>query len=407
MRSYVPELVALAGEVLWKKRTSHLRSFGQSPYLARIASDYHWVELQLDDELGRRMEDADPGVAFDPISSRALRFVQTIVEVHKSLPSTGQRQLEGRIRDAMQAETGFAALYQEMEIAAVLINQGFDVQFPDLENTDRADLAFQYAGIGGAIECKALSADAGRKIHRKHFYRFMEAISNEVLNRASTPGIDEVILVTLKDRLPSNVQENTALVQAAKEMLQSNRSSHMDGQEFEIVRKSYSTLFDGLPPMSEKEFYAEVREKIGPNCHVAGGKTERGGCLVVVRSERQDDHSKPQLEAMKEAAEQLPTNKPGFVALQFNEISSADLALPHLRERCALLCGYLYHETPAEHVAGVYISAFGATSVAVDADAYPAIVIWNPRCTYDCSFLPFRTGVSDSEFARLVNQEHR
>src|SRR5271157_1330944 len=116
LRSYVPELVKLAGAELWKKRATHLRSFGRSPYLARIASDYHWVELQLDEELAKRQEPVPAKIAADPIAARALRFAQGIVEVYRSLPPVGQRQLVGRIRDALQAETGFAALYQEMEI---------------------------------------------------------------------------------------------------------------------------------------------------------------------------------------------------------------------------------------------------------------------------------------------------
>jgi hypothetical protein len=406
LRSYIPELVALAGQALWRKRTSHLWSFARSPYLARIASDYNWVELQLDDELGRRQEQTPPKLELNPISSRALRFAQTIVEVYRSLPPIGQRQLEGRIRDALQAETGFAALYQEMEIATVLINQGFDVQFPDLENSGRADICFQQVGTSGAIECKALSADAGRKIHRKHFYRFADAISPEILDRMSTPGVDEVILITLKDRLPSNAQANTPLIQAAKTLLRSHETSHAQGHDFEIVRKPYSTLFDALRPMSERESYAEAEKQFGANCHIAGGRTEDGGCLILMRSERQDDRSKPQLEAMKEATEQLPTDKPGFIALQFNEISSADLALPHLRERCALLSNYLFHEAPASHVAAVYISAFGAISVAADATAYPAIAIWNPWCKFDSRELPFRTGVSDAAFSELVHAGH-
>jgi hypothetical protein len=376
---------------------------GQAP---RIASDYHWVELQLDDELARRQEPTPPEVDPDPISSRALRFAQTIVEVYRSLPPVGQRQLEGRIRDALQAETGFAALYQEMEIATVLINQSFDVRFPDLENSGRADISFQQGAASGVIECKALSADAGRKIHRKHFYRFMDAISQEVLHRTSTSGVDELILITLKDRLPSNLQDNTPLVQATRKFLRSGEISHAGGHDFDIVRKPYSTLFDALRPMSEWEFYAEAQKQFGANCHIAGGRTEDGGCLILMRSERQDDHSKPQLEAMKEATEQLPADRPGFVALQFNEISSADLALPHLRERCALLSNYLFHEAPASHVAAVYICAFGAISVAADATAYPAIVIWNPHCKFDGRGLPFRIGVRDAAFSELVNAEH-
>jgi hypothetical protein len=403
LRSYVPELVGLAGEELWKKRVTRLRSSARSPYLARIASDYHWVELQLDEELAKRQEPMRSNIGSDPIAARALRFAQGIVEVYRSLPPVGQRQLEGRLRDALQAETGFAALYQEMEIATVLVNQNFDVRFPDLENSGRADISFEQGPVNGLIECKALSADAGRKIHRKHFYRFMDVISRHVSDRMSGSGVNELILITLKDRLPSHVQNDTPLVRATRDLLRSNETSKAGGHDFEIVRKPYATLFNSLRPMSEREFYAEAQKQFGTNCHIAGGWTETGGCLVLMRSEREDDHSKPQLDAMKEASQQLPTDRPGFIALQFNEISSADLALPHLRRRSAILCNYLFHATPADHVAGVYICAFGALSVDADAAAYPAIVIWNPRFKFDGHGLPFRVGVSDEAFAKLVN----
>lgn len=406
LRSYIPELVGLAGEELWRKRATHLRSFGRSPYLAQVASDYHWVELQLDEELAKRQEPLPSNIASDAIAARALRFSQELVEVYRSLPPPGQRQLVGRIRDALQAETGFAALYQEMEIATVLINQNFDVTFPDLENSGRADISFQQGAANGLIECKALSADAGRKIHRKHFYRFMEVISQDVLDRVSRSGVNELVLITLKDRLPSHLQSDTPLVQATRTLLRSRETSHAAGPDFEIVRKPYSALFDALRPMSEREFYAEAQKQFGANCHIAGGWTENGGCLILMRSQRQDDHSKPQLEAMKEATEQLPSDRPGFIALQLNDISSADLALPHLRDRYALLANYLFHEVASNHVAGVYICAFGATSVDADAVAYPAIVIWNPRLKFDGRGLPFRVGVTDAAFAKLLNARY-
>jgi hypothetical protein len=287
LRSYIPELVSLAGEGLWKKRTSDLRSFGRSPYLERVASDYHWVELQLDDELAKR-ENAilDADSSSDPISCRALRFAQTICEVHKSLHPAGKRRLEGRIRDALQAETGFAALYQEMEIAAVLVRQNFDVGFPDLDGSGRADISFQQGTADGLIECKALSADAGRKIHRKHFYRFMLAISQEVLDRLSRCGRDELILITLKDRLPPNIDKNTPLVQATKNLIRSSEVLHIAGDDFDIVREPYSKRFGILRPMAEQEFYAAAQEQFGANCHIAGGSSQEGGCLFscVVKS---------------------------------------------------------------------------------------------------------------------------
>ncbi len=160
LRGYVPEFIALVGARLWDKRTGEIRRAGlSSPYCERIASDYHWLELQIADEMSARgLVGMGPELASNPISIRALRFCQTVVEVHKSLSDRGRKALEGRLRDALQATTGFASVYQEMELAAQLVSGEYDVSFPDLEGSGNADLVFQKGRCTGAIECKALSA---------------------------------------------------------------------------------------------------------------------------------------------------------------------------------------------------------------------------------------------------------
>jgi hypothetical protein len=98
----------------------------------------------------------------------------------------------------------------------------------------------------------------------------------------------------------------------------------------------------------------------------------------------------------------LPPHFPGFVALQHSDISSADLTLPHFREKAALLAGYLFFETGADHIAGVYLSAYGSASVSADAFGYPGILIRNPSCRFDDGDLPFRFGLSMRAFKRIL-----
>jgi len=407
LRGYVPEFVALVGARLWDKRTGEIRRAGLlSPYCERIASDYHWVELQLADEMSARgLVGASPSVVSDPISLRALRFCQTVVEVHKSLSDRGRKVLEGRLRDALQAQTGFASVYQEMELAAQLVCDEYDVTFPDLEGLGHADLVFQKGNCTGAIECKALSADAGRKIHRKGFYEFMHAMLPELSVRASRPDVNEVIVITLNDRLPSGMSERNALINATKHLLISSDIATVNEPDFTIRRRLFSDMFADSANRSEQEFYKEVQRTFGQNCHVAGIQAETGRSMIIMRSEKPGDPSKAQLDAMKKAAMQLPPHFPGFVALQHKDISSADLTLPHFREKAALLAGYLFFETGANHIAGVYLSAYGATSVGADAFGYAGILIPNPSCRFNYGGLPFRLGLSMEALKRVFTPE--
>ena len=167
----------------------------------------------------------DPGYNLTPSPNlilAALNFAAIMVEVHARLGSRARHVLEGRIRDSLKAETGFAPLYLELDLARRLMDAGYDVEFPDMEGSARYDLLFSRDGFAGEVECKSLSADAGRQIHRKDFYRFMEAIA-PALSRQAELKRREVLLITLDARLPSNTSERTLLVKEVSSLLRGAR----------------------------------------------------------------------------------------------------------------------------------------------------------------------------------------
>lgn len=72
------------------------------------------------------------------------------------------------------------------------------------------------------------------------------------------------------------------------------------------------------------------------------------------------DPSKPLLEAMRKAASQLSGQRPGFIAIQDHGIAAADLMLPHVQRRAAILSLALYGRYGGSHVTATYVTAFGA-----------------------------------------------
>ena len=135
LTTYLPAFLAIAGQTRWKKRAVQLcNSLLESTYLAKIISDYHWLEMELSFQAASL--EVFGNVAVHDRTSRslaALYFAGTLVEVHKRLSPKGRAALEGRVRHAMNPNSGFAALFLEMEIAAQLMVDGFDTEFPDLE----------------------------------------------------------------------------------------------------------------------------------------------------------------------------------------------------------------------------------------------------------------------------------
>lgn len=165
LATYLPRFLALVGRERWFKRADQLDAEQRrSPYRWKIVADYHWLELAISFQCDVLAKEGRLLPEYADMQIRAgLHFAATVVEVHSALNAKGKKTLTGRLRDALKAETGFAALYLEMDIAQRLAVGGFCLEFPDLDGTGQYDLAFSREGISGEVECKSISADAGRR----------------------------------------------------------------------------------------------------------------------------------------------------------------------------------------------------------------------------------------------------
>ncbi len=406
LAEYLPRFLNLAGGERWRKRAVQLGECAfQSPFQAKIVADYHWLEIDLshqmiiNETLGRLMPEQ-----IDLKILAALYFAGTIAEVHARLTSRGRTAFEGRIRDALKAETGFASLYLEMEIAQRLLAAGYDVEFPDLDGTDRYDLRFSDATSSGEVECKSLSTDAGRKIHRKDFYRFIDAIGPSLAERAKG-GNDEVLVITLHDRLPKNTANQAELRSATAQIMGEEAPTSIRGSFFRIERENYADRLSAAPIDNERGFYKACCDTFGRDCHVSGAITPDGRCLVVMLSLREDDHSKPLLEAMRKAASQLSGTCSGFIAVQFHEIVPADLVLPHLRRRAGILSCALFGHYGGSHVNAIRFCIYGGLAASKEGVGVPAFAVPNPLPKFELDpkmTQIFGNQVPDAEFAALL-----
>jgi hypothetical protein len=312
--------------------------------------------------------------------------------------------LEGRLRDALNADTGFAPLYSEFDIAQRLIGSGYDVQFVDMEGLARFDLVFKRGAFVGEVECKSISVDAGRQIHRKDFYRFMDSIAPALATHVELRR-QEVLLITLEARLTPNTLLQAKLLQATISILLAGAPTMVDGPGFKLERKPCPDLFAGTPMHEKKAFPKACELAFGANTHVAGGLTEQGGCLIGMRSQRDDDTSKPMLQAMPKAASQFSGERPAFIAIQEHGIEVPDLMLPHVRRRTAILSYALFGHYGAAHVNATYVTSFGAIVVRDGQVGTPAFVVPNPEPTFPISAAeaaPFQESLSDTEYANAI-----
>lgn len=403
---YLSRFLALVGRERWFKRADQLNAEQQrSPYRWKIVADYHWLELAISHQCDILAKEGRLLAEYANIQAWAgLHFAATVVEVHVALGAQGKRSLAGRLRDALKAETGLAALYLEMDIAQRLAIDGFDLEFPDLDGMGQYDLAFYRGTISGEVECKSISADAGRKIHRKDFYRFIEAMT-PAFSSLIEQSRSEVLLIDLTDRLTANLQAQKPLRRATMDMLVNAHAGNAAELEFTLARLALDQEVRGEIMVDQTNVSAICRQRWGQNCHAAGVITEDGGCLIVMRSQKEDDPSKPLLEAMRKAASQFSGDRPSFIAVQFDEIAPADLMLPHVRRRAGLLSHALFQYYGARHVNATCFSCFdGLVRYEGDASS-PGFAVPNldPRFPLGSTDIPtFLRRIPDQLFADII-----
>jgi len=409
IKALAPHLEAfldLVGRERWFKRCDQLDADQRrSPFRWKIVSDYHWLEMAIGfqadvlEKEGRLLPELADGLIL-----ASLNFAATAAGVHAQISPRGRQVLEGRLRDSLKAETGFAALYLELDLAQRLMDAGYDVEFVDMEGNARFDLLFSRDTFIAEVECKSLSADAGRQIHRKDFYRFMEAIT-PALTAQATLKRQEVLLITLDARLPSHAPDQAVLVKAVSSILCDGAPASEQGRHFRLERHSYAECLGQVPIGDQRAIYKACGAAFGQNTHVAGGRLQDGGCLVVMRSSREDDPSKPKLEAMRKGASQFTGERPAFIAIQEHGIEPADLMLPHLRRKAGILSYALFGHYGADHVNATYITGFGAVVARDGRVGTPAFAIPNPKPRFPVSPSeagPFLEYISDSDFADLI-----
>ena len=406
LAEYIPRFLDLVGEDRWFKRVDHLdNQQQQSPFQWKIVKDYHWLEMAISfqsDVLakeGRLLPELT-----DALNLAALNFAARTVEVHARLSRVGQRNLEGRLRDGLKAETSYAALYLELDLAQRLMDAGYDVNFADMEQTAQFDFLFSRGMFTGEAECKSLSSDAGRQIHRKDFYRFMEALSPTRVAKWALLQ-PEVLLITLDRRLSSNISDQAALRTATQTMLEDRARTILAGEGFELERRELNGAHFSASVSDEKALYAALSKTFGANTHIAGALTKDAGFLVVMRSKREDDTSKPILEAMRKASSQFSGQRPAFIAIQMHGIEPADLMLPHLRRQAGILSYALYNNYGGSHVNATFFSGFGAVVASDGSVGTPAFAIPNPKPAFSVGSAdasPFLAHMSDEAFAAAI-----
>ncbi|GAB4226404.1 MAG: hypothetical protein Tsb0032_32750 [Kiloniellaceae bacterium] len=278
------------------------------------------------------------------------------------------------MRNALEKEFGLAPLAFEMKIVAQLMNRGFDVGFHDLESGGGFDFLASRQGTQIEVECKHISADIGRQIHRRKLHEL-----GGVLFPAIAPAIDQkgggrLLHVTLPGRLNGSKEQQDALVERIVSVLSGDAEEVADevckivAQTFDLDASPFAADRGHDLGVDEIERYLKSEFNVD-NAHVLSNwRPGRVAVFVHFRSVNPDKVLGEMVKHLKaDAKKQFSGVLPGFLCVHLADLDREQLLdLFEVTHRGAatgikLAVDHLLDRRP--HVYGVALMADGEVQV--------------------------------------------
>lgn len=221
-----------------------------------------------------------------------MAFAAQILSITESSESTQRTQLVRRVHGALKNPDDLRGLRLELTAATHFLRRGLDVQWPELTGGGTMDLVIQGLGPQGLeIECKSISDDKGRKIHKREALEFCALVAPRLndLGKGLKAGVAAVL--TLYGRMPGNFMDRRKLAESVvRHVLSGSSNCQLEGANLRIHEFDPALLGaageDGHPVISRDQVDA-ITGTSNRQALIVGRKS--GGAIVLVLQSTQDD----------------------------------------------------------------------------------------------------------------------
>jgi hypothetical protein len=203
----------------------------------------------------------------------------------------------------------------EIDIAAHFLRQGYNVIFADLEGVGQYDLLIQ-GDRELEVECKRISADAGRKITRYNFFYLSDILFTQLqqvkgrflisLTAADRLGTDERIIRKLADRIRKSLTTNSL------------------NDSVQDVRFTVEPLPGNVAIRTNEEAAAELSQYSTGSEHFTVFDNNESTFIVRCGSMRKDDILTAIYDTLKDASWQLSGTRAGLIPCFIEDVDGHD-----------------------------------------------------------------------------------
>ena len=263
---------------------------------------------------------------------RFLSFVCMVSLIHKNLNSQGRKRMKGMLLDALKSDYGLGPVSYEVKVATHLMTLGFDVEFSDFEGRTNFDYLARKGKVCLEIECKFISADIGKKIHRKRLFQFGSVLEPKLRRCLSGRKHGLLVRLTLPDRLHGEEKQQEKLsnfvCNAISEMKEYDQSgeNQVSIQEFDLLGSPFEE--HSIKHIDQVKISNFLSERFGfdnKNVLAVFGENNRA-IIVVIESSKSDRVLEGILRQLKEAAKkQLSGSSPAVLCCHLADVTEAEL----------------------------------------------------------------------------------
>ncbi len=330
--SVISNLTNIVPWSVWDKRTNYLNLIAKSnPLFPEFLHYRHAMELAFSSiKKHYRLRGKYP-FPRTPLEQRFYSFAVMLTEIYKRLSPGAQSKLRGMLESGLKKEFGLLPLAYEMKVAAHLMSRGFSVCFHDLECGGGFDFLACLDNIRLEIECKFLSADIGRKLHRRKVYDLGGLLHPIMRQRVCGEPGGVLVRVAIPDRLTGDVTQHTAIADKMRRaLIGGDESCKETGCRIEIepfeIENSPFTIDSKNVPLNLIKDAARKRLNLGERHCFLHWKPGFSAVVAVIYSDKPDIVLERMLERLKhDAKRQFTGTLPSLLCVHMDDLTDEQL----------------------------------------------------------------------------------
>lgn len=261
-------------------------------------------------------------VCNDPSIFPALGFAAQVLGVLNRCTTKQARTFVRRVRTAFSSAENMHGLRLELQAATHFTRRGKQVSWHRANNAGTFDLLVDDLGMSGLeVECKSISDDKGRRIHRLDALNFWGEVWKDISAVVQHLQTGMAVVLTVPYRLPADQEQRAALARAVVSQVVAGTSAGLSGGVDLRVQNFEPEMVKAAIPVDRQAVRRAIDVATGTiNREAALYGTPSGGLLAfVMQSAVEDDVLDQVFATLNDSASRQFTGQRGalfWVALQ-------------------------------------------------------------------------------------------